>query len=147
VVMIERGTIGGTCVNIGCIPSKTLLRAGDAYWEAGHSPFKGTSTEAGPVDLAALVAQKDQLVTQLRQEKYLDLIGDYGWDLLRGEAQFGEDGILRVNGDVIQANKVLLATGASPAVPPIPGLADVDYLTSTSALTLAALPKSLVVIG
>jgi mercuric reductase len=147
VVMIERGTIGGTCVNIGCVPSKTLLRAGDVYWETGHNPFKGTSTEAGSVDLAALVGQKDQLVTRLRQEKYVDLISDYGWDLLRGEAHFGEDGLPRVNGDVIRANKVLLATGASPAVPPIAGLADVDYLTSTSALALTKLPKSLVVIG
>ncbi len=147
VVMIERGTIGGTCVNIGCIPSKTLLRAGEISWEAGHHPFAGTPTAAGPVDLAALVAQKDQLVTQLRQEKYLDLIGDYGWDLLQGEAHFGEDGALQVNHDLVRAEKVVLATGAAPAVPPIPGLAEVDYLTSTSALALTELPKSLVVIG
>jgi mercuric reductase len=147
VVMIERGTIGGPCINIGCVPSKTLLRAGDVYWETGNNPFAGVATTTGTVDLAALVAQKDQLVTELRQEKYLDLIEEYGWDLRRGEAHFGEDGSLRVNGDVIRANKVLLATGASPAVPAIPGLADVDYLTSTSALALTELPKSLVVIG
>lgn len=147
VLMVERGTIGGTCVNIGCVPSKTLLRAGDVYWETGHNPFAGVVTTTGPVDLAALVAQKDQLVTELRQEKYLDLIQEYGWDLRRGEAHFGEDGSLRVNADMIRANKVLLATGASPAAPAIPGLADVDYLTSTSALALTKLPKSLVVIG
>jgi mercuric reductase len=147
VVMIERGTIGGTCVNIGCVPSKTLLRAGDRFWEAGHNPFVGAATTDGSVDLAALVGQKDELVTQLRQEKYLDLIDDYGWDLLRGEARFGEDGRLRVNGNRVRAPKVLLATGAAPACPPIPGLAEVDYLNSTSALALTTLPKSLVVIG
>jgi mercuric reductase len=49
VVMIERGTIGGTCVNVGCVPSKTLLRGGDIYWQAGHNPFAGTPTTAGPV--------------------------------------------------------------------------------------------------
>jgi mercuric reductase len=147
VVMIERGTVGGTCVNIGCVPSKTLLRAGDIYWEAGHNPFAGVATRNGPVDLAALIHQKDELVSQMRQEKYLDLIADYGWDLRRGEAHFGEDGFLRVDGDVIRARKTLLATGAAPAVPPIPGLADGPFLTSTSALSLTTLPKSLVVIG
>src|SRR5260370_23339769 len=58
VVMIERGTIGGTCVNIGCVPSKTLLRAADVYWEAWNNPFAGVAATNGPVDLAALVGQK-----------------------------------------------------------------------------------------
>src|SRR5579884_1015848 len=74
VLMIERGTVGGTCVNIGCVPSKTLLRAGDVYWQAGHNPFAGVTTLNGPLNLAALVHQKDDLVSQMRQEKYLDLI-------------------------------------------------------------------------
>lgn len=147
VLMIERGTVGGTCVNIGCVPSKTLLRAGDSFWQAGHNPFAGIVTTAETVDLAALVAQKDALVAQLRQEKYLDLIADYGWDLRRGEASFGADGFLRVNGEVVHASKILLATGASPAIPPIPGLATVPYLTSTSALSLTTLPRHLLVIG
>jgi len=147
VVMIERGTVGGTCVNIGCVPSKTLLRAGNIYWEAGHNPFAGVATRNGNVDLATLVHQKDELVVQLRNEKYLDLIGDYGWDLVRGEAHFGDDGFLQVNEDAVRARKILLATGASPAVPPIPGLTEVPYLTSTSALSLTQLPKSLVVVG
>src|SRR5579884_1678291 len=147
VVMIERGTIGGTCVNIGCVPSKTLLRAGDIYWEAGHNPFAGITTSAGPVDLGVLVQQKDELIRQMRQEKYLDLIADYGWDLLRGEASFGDDGVLRVNGEIIRAHKILLATGASPAIPAIPGLQEVPYLTSTSAMSLTTRPASLIVIG
>jgi mercuric reductase len=147
VIMIERGTIGGTCVNIGCVPSKTLLRGGDLSWQASHNPFVGAPTTAESVDLAALVNQKDALVAQLRQEKYLDLIEEYGWDLLRGEATFAENGKLHVNGQYVRAGKVLLATGASPAAPLIPGLDKVDYLTSTSALALMKLPKSLVVIG
>jgi mercuric reductase len=97
--------------------------------------------------LAELVAQKDALVAQLRQEKYLDLIEEYGWDLLRGEARFAEDGALHVNGDRVRAEKVVLATGAAPGVPPIRDLAEVDYLTSTSALALTKLPASLMVIG
>src|SRR5258708_4353021 len=85
VVMTWRGTVGGTRVNMGCVPSKPLLRAGDLSWQASHNPFVGIPTTAGSVDLAALVGQKDMLVAQLRQEKYLDLIEEYGWDLLRGE--------------------------------------------------------------
>ncbi len=147
VVMIERGTIGGTCVNIGCVPSKTLLRAGELFYQAGHQPFVGIQIQAVGVDLAALVGQKNELVAQLRHEKYENLIADYGWDLVRGEAAFIDGETLAVNGRSIRSRNVLLATGAAPAVPAIPGLAESGYLTSTTALELAHVPKSLVVIG
>lgn len=147
VVMIERGTLGGTCVNIGCVPSKTLLRAGDIYHHAGHHPFAGIETRAGAVDLEALVGQKDLLVRRLRREKYEDLVAEYGWELVRGEASFTDERTLRVDGDSIRARSFVLATGADPAVPPIAGLAESDYLTSTTALELTRVPESLVVIG
>jgi mercuric reductase len=147
VVMIERGTLGGTCVNIGCVPSKTLLRAGDLVHQAAHHPFEGIETRVGEVDLGALVAQKDELVRTLRREKYEKLIAEYGWDLVSGEASFVNEHALRVNGDTIRAGRFVLATGASPAVPPIPGLAGSGFLTSTSALELTRRPESLVVIG
>src|SRR5437867_1569670 len=67
VVMVERGTIGGTCVNIGCVPSKTLLRGTEIYAQAKHHPFAGLETSAGAVDLPALVQQKDELVRHLRK--------------------------------------------------------------------------------
>ncbi|MGN7308785.1 FAD-dependent oxidoreductase, partial [Bacillus subtilis] len=82
VAIIERGTVGGTCVNIGCVPSKTLLRAGEMNHLAKENPFLGLTTSAGPVDLAQLVAQKDELVGELRQHKYVDLIGEYGFVLI-----------------------------------------------------------------
>ena len=147
VAMIERGTIGGTCVNIGCVPSKTQLRAGELFWHAGHQPFAGISTRTESVDLPALVRQKDELVASLRQEKYSDLIDDYGWELVPGEARFEDQTTLRVDGRAIQADGFVLATGARPAVPAIPGLADVEYFTSTSLLDLTTLPEHLVVIG
>lgn len=147
VVMIERETLGGTCVNIGCVPSKTQLRAGELVWRAGHQPFAGISTRATGVDLATLVRQKDELVAGLRQDKYADLIDEYGWDLVQGDARFTDPTTLSVDGRSIRADGFVLATGARPAVPAIPGLADVDYLTSTSLLDLATLPEHLVVIG
>jgi mercuric reductase len=147
VVMIERGTLGGTCVNIGCVPSKTQLRAGELFWHAGNSPFAGISTQAEAIDLPALVRQKDDLVARLRKEKYADLINEYGWELVHGEAVFDDPHTLRVDGRAIHADGFLLATGARPAAPPIPGLDQVDYLTSTSLLDLQKLPEQLVVIG
>lgn len=149
VVMVERGTLGGTCVNIGCVPSKTQLHAGELLWQAGHHPFldKGVPTHAGAVDLPSLVEQKDELVAALRKEKYANLIDGYGWELLRGEAVFSDPETLHVGDRAISADAVILATGARPALPPIAGLERVDYLTSTSLLDLKRLPEHLLVIG
>src|SRR6266487_3312590 len=147
VALAEAGTLGGTCVNVGCIPSKALLAAGAAYWAAGHPRFAGITTSAGPVDLSALVAQKDELVAALRQEKYSGLVGAYGFEALPGHAAFTGPDTVEVAGRVIRPGAVLIATGASPAAPPIPGLAEAGYLTSTTALDLKAVPARLAVIG
>ncbi len=149
VVMVERGTLGGTCVNIGCVPSKTQLHAGQLLWQAGHHPFldKGIPTQAGTVDLPTLVGRKDELVSRLRQEKYADLIDEYGWELVRGEAAFTDGQTVRVGDRAISADAFILATGARAALPPIPGLDGVDYLTSTALLDLKRRPEHLLVIG
>jgi mercuric reductase len=147
VVMIERGTLGGTCVNIGCIPSKTQLHAGELFWQAGHHAFRGIRTEAVSVDLARLVEQKDELVGKLRQEKYADLISAYGWELVQGEASFVDPHTLRVGDRAIAPDAFVLGTGARPGVPRIRGLEGVDYLTSTSLLDLKTLPEQLIVVG
>lgn len=136
VALVEAGTLGGTCVNVGCVPSKALLRAGEAYWSAGHHPYAGITTSAGPVDLAALVGQKDELVTTLRQDKYADLVDAYGIEVISGRARFVDPETVDVDGRRIRAGAVLVATGASPAIPPVPGLAEAGYLTSTTALDL-----------
>jgi mercuric reductase len=147
VALIEHGTVGGTCVNVGCVPSKALLRAAEVYWQAGHHDFAGIPTSAGSVDLAALVAQKDELVQQMRREKYLDLVDAYGFDLLSGHATFVSPDAVSVDGRTIRANSYLVATGASPTVPPIQGLEEAGYLTSTTALDLTEVPSAMGVIG
>ena len=147
VAMVERDTIGGTCVNIGCVPSKTLLAAAEHYHRAGHSPFVGVPTAVGTVDFQALVAQKDELVATMRQEKYEDLIDIYGIDLIRGEARFTGPGTVEVDGRQVRAGRFLIATGAAPWAPPIEGLDDTGYLTSTTALELTDLPGELIVVG
>lgn len=147
VALVERDTIGGTCVNIGCIPSKTLLRAGELHHQAAQNPFIGLKTWAGPVELSVLMAEKSKLVGQLRKEKYLDLVDEYGFELMSGEARFIDEKAIVVGNRTITARNFLIATGASPAIPDIPGLPEVDYLTSTEALDLQEPPKRLLVIG
>lgn len=147
VAMIERDTIGGTCVNIGCVPSKALLRAAESYWKAGHNPFAGVPTSTGEVDLAALVEQKRGLVDQLRADKYRDLVDLYDIDFIQGDARFIDAETVAVGDLRLRAGRVLIATGAEPWVPPIPGLDEVEYLTSTTALELESVPGELIVVG
>ena len=147
VAMVERDQIGGTCVNIGCIPSKALLRAAESYWRAGHSPFAGVETHAGAVDLPALMAQKDAIVSTLRKEKYEDLLTHYDIDLIRGSATFIDGDTVAVDGRSVKGFRFLIATGAAPWVPPIDGIEGVGYLTSTTAPELEEVPTELIVVG
>jgi mercuric reductase len=147
VVMIERGVVGGTCVNVGCIPSKALLAAAEARHVAADARFPGIRTEAGPVDMAGLVGGKQELVDGLRHEKYLDLIDDYGWELVRGEGRFVEGPAVEVDGRRVEADHYVIATGSAPWAPPIDGLDDVGYLTSTTAMELDEAPGSVIVVG
>src|SRR5699024_5103560 len=88
VAMVERGTVGGPCVNIGCVPSKTLLRAGEINHLANMNPLIGLQTFAREVELAPLIKQKNELVNELQNQKYVNLIDEYGFDLIKGEAKF-----------------------------------------------------------
>ena len=148
VALVGSGTIGGTCVNVGCVPSKTMIRAAEALHGArAAGRFPGLAGEGAVVDWAALIAAKNDLVTSLRQKKYVDLLPEYnGVVYLEGPAHLNGQGVI-ANGDAIPAGKIIIATGSSPALPDIPCVADVPYLTSTTALELAELPRSLLVIG
>ncbi|MBW0113567.1 mercury(II) reductase, partial [Pseudonocardia sp. KRD-182] len=147
VVLIEQATLGGTCVNVGCVPSKTLLAAAGARHAALNNPFPGAPTSAGPVDLAALVEQKDELVGRLRQGKYAAVADAHGFEVRPGRARFTGPDTLEVDGTPLPARAYLIATGAEPARPDLPGIDEIDWLSSTTAMELAELPESLVVIG
>ncbi len=148
VALIGHGTIGGTCVNVGCVPSKTMIRAAEALHGArAASRFPGLAGEAQVTDWTRLVAAKDDLVGTLRQKKYVDLLPEYnGVAYLERRARMTREG-LELDGEPLPAGKIILATGASPAVPDIPGIEHVAYLTSTTALELRELPRSILVIG
>jgi mercuric reductase len=158
--MIERGRIGGTCVNTGCVPSKALLAAAGARHVAADATarFPGITTTAGLVDPLTLLAGKQALVEEVRAGKYVDLAAAYGFQIVGGQARFvadpadGGGPTLRVDlagGGTrrIRAAHYLVATGSSPWAPPIQGLNEVGYLTSTTAMDLSELPGSLLVIG
>ena len=148
VALIGSGTIGGTCVNVGCVPSKTLIRAAETLHNARVAArFAGITAEAGLTDWRRTIRQKDTLVSELRRAKYVDLLPAYnGIAYYDGPARLIDSGV-EVNGTRIPAGKIIIATGARPAVPAIPGIEAVPYLTSTTALDLEELPRSLLVIG
>jgi mercury(II) reductase len=148
VALIGSGTIGGTCVNIGCVPSKTLIRATETLHNARVAArFAGITAVAELTDWRSTVRQKDTLVSELRHAKYTNLLPAYNGIAYReGAARLIEGGV-EVDGARIPAGRIIIATGARPAIPAIPGIEAVPYLTSTTALELEELPRSLLVIG
>ena len=148
VALVGHGTIGGTCVNVGCVPSKALIRAMESVHQAhAAARFDGIHTSGGVTDWGALVSQKDALVSDLRQAKYSDLLPAYdNIAYIEGAARLADGGVL-VNGALVRAPKIIIATGTRPGVPAIPGIESIDYLTSTTALDLKDLPNSLFVVG
>jgi len=149
VAMAEGGTLGGTCVNVGCVPSKTLIRAAEAQHRRVHHGFEGIPTTDGRPDWSAVRAGKDDLVSELRQAKYWKVLRSYeSVTLLEQRAEITSGHSVRLaDGRTITAGKILVTTGASPWAAPIPGLAEVGYLDNVTAMALERLPESLIVIG
>jgi mercuric reductase len=154
VTLIERGTIGGTCVNVGCVPSKIMIRAAHIAHLRRESPFDGGIAATVPaIDRSKLLAQQQARVDELRHAKYEGILdGNPAITVLHGEARFKDDQslVVRLNDGgerVVAFDRCLVATGASPAVPPIPGLKESPYWTSTEALVSDTIPERLAVIG
>ncbi len=149
VAMAEVGTLGGTCVNVGCVPSKTLIRAAEANHRRTHHPFQGIAATDGQPDWPVVRDHKDALVTGMRETKYRDVLHSYEAVTLfeqRATVTSGKS-VTLADGRQITAGKLVITTGASPWAAPIPGLTEAGYLDSTSAMALEMLPSSLIVIG
>jgi mercuric reductase len=122
VAMVGDGTLGGTCVNVGCVPSKALIRAAEAWHNAGHHPFKGVNTQQGNLDWGTVRSQKDDLVADMRQSKYADVLVAYPEiTYIEGYASFTKDGSLRVGDTTYRAHRYLIATGGHPHMIPLHG--------------------------
>ncbi len=154
VTLIERGMIGGTCVNTGCVPSKIMIRAAHVAHLRRESPFDASMSASRPtIDRGLLLAQQQARVDELRQAKYENILHNApAITVLRGEARFKSASSLVVclneGGErELAFDRCLIATGASAAVPPIPGLQDSPFWTSTEALASETLPPRLAVVG
>ena len=147
VAVIERKLIGGTCVNSGCIPTKTLVASAHAAHLARRGAEYGVGTGDITVDMAKVKARKDKVMLDDRNgvESWLD--GMDGCTLIRGHARFESPHTIRVDGQVLEADKIFLNVGGRAVVPDLPGLSDIDYLTNVSILELDTVPEHLVIIG
>ncbi|AOW13368.1 mercuric reductase [Hydrogenophaga crassostreae] len=154
VTLIERGVLGGTCVNVGCVPSKIFIRAAHVAHLRRHSPFdEGISTAPPVIDRGRLLAQQQARVTALREAKYEGILRDTpAIQVLHGRARFMDASHLAVDlldgGErTLAFDRCLIATGASASIPPIQGLAGTPYWTSAEALECERIPTRLLVVG
>ncbi|MHB1951272.1 MAG: mercury(II) reductase [Acidiferrobacteraceae bacterium] len=153
VTIIESGTLGGTCVNTGCIPSKAMVRAAGIAHLMRHHGVSGIRPCDPDLNQALRVDQQRALVDDLRRAKYDHLLtGRPDIALLHGRARFADPHTLTVtqpDGEdvVVGADRILIATGASPWIPSIPGLSETPYWTSTEALFARTVPQHLAVLG
>jgi pyruvate/2-oxoglutarate dehydrogenase complex dihydrolipoamide dehydrogenase (E3) component len=147
VAVIERKLVGGTCVNTGCIPTKTLVASAHAAHLARRGAEYGVGTGDIAVDMAKVKARKDKVMLDDRHGLESFLQGMKGCTFIRGHAQFESPHTIRVDGQVLEADKIFLNVGGRAVVPDMPGLSDVDYMTNVSILELDTVPEHLVIIG
>ncbi|WNG84616.1 FAD-containing oxidoreductase [Mycobacterium sp. ITM-2016-00316] len=147
VAVIERQLVGGTCVNYGCIPTKTLVASAHAAHIARRGAEFGIGTGEVTVDMAKVKARKDQIVRTDRNGVENWLQGMDGATLLRGHARFTDPHTIDLDGRLLRAERIFLNVGGRAVVPDMPGLSDIDYLTNVSVLELDSVPEHLVVIG
>jgi len=154
VTLVEQSNvIGGTCVNVGCVPSKIMIRAAQLAQQQRSSPFQGLANHEPKIDYSMLVQQQTLRVDELRVAKYEDILaGNPDLTLIHGHASFKNSTTLIVmknDGDEIEikADRFFISTGSKPTIPPIDGLSGTPYWTSTEALFSEQLPEHLLVIG
>jgi mercuric reductase len=145
VALVEKGNLFGTCINVGCIPSKYLLAVANTHYYRGYG-HAGLEMESRYDALAALEG-KEALLKNLRRRKEQQLFEKLGVELIRGTARFTSPDEIIVDGRTIRADRFVIATGSRPSVPDIEGLSSIPYLTSDEALDPDQIPESLIVVG
>lgn len=147
-LMIERAMLGGTCVNVGCVPSKNLLGAGEILHSAKNPSYSSMDPCYSDFDFAKTIREKDILVKELRKQKYYDVLQSLEHvNLIEASASFVSQKKVKVDGRLFEANKFIIATGSSSYTPRFKGIENVQYLTNNEALALKEKPSSMIVIG
>jgi pyruvate/2-oxoglutarate dehydrogenase complex dihydrolipoamide dehydrogenase (E3) component len=147
VALIEKDHLGGTCVNTGCTPTKTMIASAQVAHYARHAGQWGVYAEAVRVDLASVVARKDRIVNQWRSGLERKVAGQKNLHLYRGAARFIQPHRLLVNEEEIEGERIFINTGTRPAIPSLAGLERIDYLTNAGIMQLTRLPDHLLVVG
>jgi pyruvate/2-oxoglutarate dehydrogenase complex dihydrolipoamide dehydrogenase (E3) component len=147
VAVIEKGFLGGTCINTGCTPTKTMVHRAQVAHYARDAARWGVEASGVRADLAKIVAQKNKVVHDWRDRKEKGYASRPNARLYRGHAQFVGPHSVQVGDQVLESDKIFIDTGGRPEIPPIPGLDSVPYLTNESILDLTDLPKHLIILG
>ena len=146
VLLVEKSKLGGVCLNEGCVPSKTLLQAAKTYHHAKHGSIFGVEAEGLTFDFPKAHEHKNNVMNKMR-DGIAGLMKKYKVDVVEGEAKLLPNSQVEINGETHEATDILLCTGSSPAIPPIPGV-DLEHVVDSSGILLReTLPNHLVVVG
>lgn len=149
-LMVNGGLdFGGTCVNVGCVPSKNLIRAGETAYHATHSNFSGIKPKGVDIDFRQVIQDKKKLVATLQEKKYMDVVSDFeNLTMVTGWAEFKDNKTIVVDElTEYSALKFIIATGATTNIPNIEGLNEIGYLTNVSLFDLEEKPESITIMG
>jgi len=147
VTLIERHKMGGDCLNFGCVPSKALIRSAKLMDSIKHSAKYGVETATGEIDFGKTMGRVHEVIKKIEPHDSVERYTGLGVDVVKGDAKITSPWTVEVNGKTLTTRNIIVATGGQPFVPPIPGLDQVDYLTSDNLWNITSLPKRLVVLG
>lgn len=147
VALIDKGHVGGTCVNYGCVPSKTLIYTADRIIETRENSTLGISSEISDIDFSAIMARMRHVVSSGRNSIREAIAGSENLHFINSEGHFADEHTLEAGGDKLRGKKIFIASGARPSIPPVKGLDNVPYLTNESILDLEEKPASMIFIG
>ena len=147
VVLIEKHKMGGDCLNTGCVPSKSLIRSGRIMSYIKRAEEFGINNGAGEVDFAKVMERVQKVIKTIEPHDSIERFTSLGVECVQGEAYIESPYTVKVNDRIINTRAIIISTGARPLVPQIPGLYDIDYLTSDTVWELRELPKRLLVVG
>jgi pyruvate/2-oxoglutarate dehydrogenase complex dihydrolipoamide dehydrogenase (E3) component len=147
VALVERNQLGGTCINTGCTPTKTMIASAQVAHYVRNASKWGVRSGEVSVDLPWIVAHKDQIVSQFRSGKERMVQTSKSLHLHRGHARFVAPHRIAVNDDILESERIFINTGTRPAIPTLEGLANIDYLTNATLMRVQAVPEHLLVLG
>ena len=147
VALIEKKYMGGTCINVGCTPTKTMVHRAQVAHYARNAARWGVNASSVTVDLPKIVAQKNEVVLSFRSGRQKQIDKRPNIHLYRGQASFVAPHQLKVGDDLLESEKFFINTGGRPNIPAIPGLASVSYLTNETVMQLTSVPEHLLILG